>query len=211
MTRSYTRGANHVAWAKSKSQRAAKWRELYLAGQTLQQIGDAEGVTREYVRQVLTACFGRIASQGGASVIALKKKVERQATADAKSIRLRGCTVDQYQMLRSLTRQMKKGGCSHGVTPLGAYNNQIRNARFRKIEWNFKLWTWWQVWQQSGKWEQRGRSGDAYVMARPFDSGPYEPGNVYITTLRDNSTQIRPNLALKRAALSASQPSEVAA
>jgi hypothetical protein len=43
------------------------------------------------------------------------------------------------------------------------------------------------MWQDSGKWEQRGRKQGQYCMARKGDVGPYSPDNVDIITIRQNS------------------------
>lgn len=179
--------------------RASKWRDLYLTGLTLEQIGAADGVTRERVRQVITKYYGPLARLGGQSVSARKNKAIRAAAFDATSRKRNGCSMDQYRELRRISKRMMAEGGTYFRTPLGAYSMQRRNARERGIPWNFNRWTWWQCWLESGKWDQRGRTVDAYVMARFGDTGSYSPDNVYITTASDNCTQIKPNLALKRA------------
>ena len=45
---------------------------------------------------------------------------------------------------------------------------------------------------KSGRWEQRGRARDKYVMCRRNDTGPYSVSNVYIATLSHNGT-VQPN------------------
>ena len=68
------------------------------------------------------------------------------------------------------------------------YNEQRYIAKQRKIEWLYTFESWWQQWQESGKWEQRGRKTGEYVMARFGDVGPYSPTNVEIVTCHKNSS-----------------------
>ncbi len=46
--------------------------------------------------------------------------------------------------------------------------------------------TWWKFWAASGKWKQRGRLKDQYVMARFGDVGPYSLSNIKIITCGAN-------------------------
>lgn len=74
-------------------------------------------------------------------------------------------------------------------TPMGKYIRQRANANRRGIRWEFTFDTWWNTWQASGKWEQRGTQSDQYCMSRILDDGPYSPSNVRIQTMRKNSQQ----------------------
>lgn len=67
-----------------------------------------------------------------------------------------------------------------------AYHQQRGNAIRRGIPWLFTFEQWWQVWQESGHWEQRGRRKGEFVMSRPGDRGPYSVGNVVIVTNKVN-------------------------
>jgi hypothetical protein len=55
----------------------------------------------------------------------------------------------------------------------------------RKIKWDITFPEWWKVWQDSGKWEQRGK-GKGYCMTRIGDTGGYEVNNVEIKTISEN-------------------------
>jgi hypothetical protein len=74
-------------------------------------------------------------------------------------------------------------------TPKGKYTAQKANARRREIPWDFTFETWWKVWQDSGRWEQRGTKGGQYVMSRLNDEGHYGPNNVFIQKQEDNSRE----------------------
>jgi uncharacterized membrane protein len=66
------------------------------------------------------------------------------------------------------------------------YNRQKFNAKPRGIPFLITFEEWCYVWEQSGKWEQRGKGRGKYVMARFGDKGAYEIGNVFIQLHGDN-------------------------
>lgn len=74
-------------------------------------------------------------------------------------------------------------------TPLGRYRRQKANAERRHIPWDFTFESWWKIWQDSGKWEQRGQTRDSYCMSRINDEGHYCPENVEIKTLSANTLE----------------------
>lgn len=67
-----------------------------------------------------------------------------------------------------------------------AYIDQKFNSRKRRIGFHFSFAEWWEVWQRSGHWHERGCRRGQYVMARKLDRGPYERGNVEIVTVEAN-------------------------
>ena len=144
----------------------------YSAGETLQKIGDEYLITRERVRQILKK-NGLTRKQGGQYIAAIKKRQIKQNKQDAL-----------YLLNHGLTR---KNFVSIPVDARKAFRQQKQNARMRGIEWAMRLAEWWQVWQESGMWEQRGR-GYGYCMARHGDTGSYHPDNVYICTCAQNSS-----------------------
>jgi hypothetical protein len=48
---------------------------------------------------------------------------------------------------------------------------------------------WWEIWQKSGHWHERGSGLGQYVMARFGDIGPYAVGNVKIITNKQNTAE----------------------
>ena len=66
-----------------------------------------------------------------------------------------------------------------------------RAVNGRGLEWNLSFDEWWDIWQQSGKWDQRGTSKGKYCMSRKNDTGAYELGNVFIQLSSDNVSQAR--------------------
>lgn len=69
------------------------------------------------------------------------------------------------------------------------YTDQKSKAKCRGIEFKLTFEEWWDIWQQSGKWDQRGIRKGQYVMSRYKDQGAYEIGNVHIQTVGDNNKE----------------------
>lgn len=172
--------------------RADVMEAMFRAGKTLEEVGSVYGISRERVRQIISKYRGVIRDDGGQAVRAKIEKDRRRAEREAECYRKHGCSTKQFRELHRIGREMRDSGESVYRTPIGAFRNQKRNAIARGIAWNIKLWEWWSIWQQSGKWDERGRAADAYVMCRFRDEGGYEIGNVYIATLRHNSS-VQPN------------------
>ena len=70
-----------------------------------------------------------------------------------------------------------------------AYNTQVGNARQRGVAFLLTFEEWWNTWDISGKWEQRGAHRGGYVMGRFGDEGPYAPGNIKIHTHAENNAE----------------------
>ena len=148
--------------------------------QTLEAIGKNMGITRERVRQILFWGFGVTRWDGGVHARSVVNKFRKKSKLDALRMERSGCSQSEYIEIRD----MRKG-------PTGPYTRQRHNAIARGIEWKFSLWSWWQFWQESGKWSKRGRGGNRYVMCRFGDVGPYSPDNCYIATSTKNLLHYR--------------------
>jgi hypothetical protein len=74
-------------------------------------------------------------------------------------------------------------------SPMGKYVRQRANARNRGIIWKFTFNSWWKVWEDSGKWEQRGKGPGQFYMCRYNDTGPYSPDNVRIQSHSENTLE----------------------
>ena len=168
--RQLTRGRH----PSSPDDRSDEMRALYQQGQTLQQIGEKFGVTRERVRQIIHKHYGMRGQDGGQAEVARKKRREFMKKRDARCIRAWGCNYRDYQTI-----------LKHPDQPTLAFSMQKRNARERGIGWELSLWQWWKIWEQSGHWADRGR-GHGYCMCRLNDSGPYAVDNVYVATGAEN-------------------------
>jgi hypothetical protein len=80
----------------------------------------------------------------------------------------------------------KHGGTRNTKSPMAKFLQHKYNAAIRGVKFEFIFADWWRIWQESGKWGQRGR-GKGYVMARHNDGDtPYSPGTVYICSGAQN-------------------------
>ena len=78
------------------------------------------------------------------------------------------------------------------------YIEQKKRAKQRNIDWYFTFEEWCEVWNQSGKWHQRGVGRNTYVMARIGDVGPYSTENVKIILNADNIREAAPAISRAR-------------
>jgi hypothetical protein len=156
---------------------------LFRAGKTLQEIGDMYNMTRERVRQLLKR-HGLDKNSGGMLVNTIeakaKKAKEAREKADNRCIRIYGCDKATFERLMCGMRRSEIG------SPAEAWSSQRSNAKRRGIEWGLSFFEWMTIWNESGKWDQRGLGIGKYCMARKMDSGGYTADNVYITTCDDN-------------------------
>lgn len=173
------------------AERSAAMVAMFQAGKTLAEIGELYGVSRERVRQILNKYHGITADDGGQHFKAKVKNAQLRARQDAKYLEKYGYTFAEMRAVRRQNRAMMDSGIGYSRTPLGAFQSQRQNAKSRDIEWSLSFRAWWEIWQASGKWADRGR-GRGYMMCRFADQGAYEVGNVYIATGVHNGS-VQPN------------------
>lgn len=149
----------------------------YTHGKTLQQIGDSYGLTRERVRQIIKKT-GIKKDQGGRSIRTLIN-IRYQKKKKDEIHPVYGCKKSEAIVLNGGQNVSCRG------TPAHRYVEHRRNAIYRQIGWEITFPQWMKIWQDSGKWELRGR-GQGYCMARIGDTGPYHPDNVEIKTCGEN-------------------------
>lgn len=77
------------------------------------------------------------------------------------------------------------------------FQTQKCAAAKRGIQWDLTFEQWWDWWQASGHWDERGKMGHNYVMARYGDRGPYTVSNIYCSTVADNISQAQSRKAGK--------------
>lgn len=182
----------HASTKSVDQQRAEAMAAMYRAGKTLEDIGQVYGITRERVRQIIAKEHSISAEDGGQAVRAKLDRNRKRAASEAECYSKHGCSRQQLKDLRTLGRTMVLDGACRERTPIGAFSRQRCNAKKRGIAWTLTLWDWWTIWQESGHWDERGRTGGSYVMCRFADNGAYEIGNVYVATQRHNLT-VQPN------------------
>lgn len=172
------------ALARAESvRRAEAMAFLYQSGKTLEEIGkEFGGISRERVRQIIKE-LGVTGRDGGQAIRAEMNRDYKRARREAASMSKHGCSVEQYDTL-----------VANGATR--AWASQKNNANHRNIGWELNLWQWWRIWDESGRWADRGRGAGKYVMARIGDEGPYSVGNVEIMPAMKNNSDAQ---AIRRA------------
>lgn len=75
-----------------------------------------------------------------------------------------------------------------------AFQCQRNQARARGILFLLTFEEWWMIWQESGRWDQRGVRKSQYCMARAGDRGPYSIDNVRICTTDENRMEQAANI-----------------
>ena len=154
----------------------------FKSGHTQYEIGKKYGISAERVRQILLP-FGNIV--GGISIKKEKrKKLRERFILKRKSDRIfrsYKCSMAEYNDIM--------GGAKYTQGSIAnVYWKQKRNAQSRGIKFCLTLPEWWQIWQESGNFQNRGIGSNRYVMSRHGDSGPYKIGNVSIILASKNSS-----------------------
>ena len=57
---------------------------------------------------------------------------------------------------------------------------QRNQANYRLETWTITFEEWWDIWEKSGHWDQRGCKQGQYCMSRIGDQGEYSSTNVFI-------------------------------
>lgn len=175
-------------------ERELEMSRLYRSGKTLQEIGDLFSLTRERVRQLIKK-HGLNGKSGGKHRLAIDAEKKRQAVLqsrrDARSLLYYGCTKSD------LLRLNEGIPAREPLSAAGKYRQQKNNAIARSVGWAITFPQWMALWLESGHWDDRGCTRDAYVMARKGDTGPYAIGNVYITTLGANVSDYQASLKVR--------------
>ena len=151
----------------------SSWNEmvrLFRSGLTCREIAERRGVSRQAVNSVIRRSgFGSM--DGGHTLKARIKRECGQQRRNAEYLEKYGYGVDEMRKFRRLGVVLR-------------FRQQKRNAGKRGVRWELTFRQWWEAWQASGFWEERGRPG--YCMARKGDKGPYAVGNIYFCTIRQN-------------------------
>lgn len=59
-----------------------------------------------------------------------------------------------------------------------AFTRSRAQAKLRGAEWCMTIDEWFDMWDNSGLWEERGRVLGTYYMRRIDDGGPWHPSNI---------------------------------
>jgi hypothetical protein len=168
--------------AEEPNPRSASIIEMYRSGATLREVSHAYSLSKERVRQIVSA-YGVSKSEGGAGLIGKRNRQSKQSAMDARYLSKWGHFRAEHKKLLAIGR-----GDRASRNPIRAFIQQRKSADVRGIEWRLTLAEWWRIWSESGKWGVRGVGHGAYVMSRFGDDGAYEPGNVFIQTADLNNS-----------------------
>lgn len=108
--------------------------------------------------------------------ILLQKKLKREAKAKARL---------DADVLTSRKTTWRK----HNQKPIAKFRFQKNRAEIRGVEWKMSFDEWMKVWEDSGRWELRGRKTGCYCMCRYGDTGPYSIENIYIGEFVPNAAK----------------------
>lgn len=163
--------------AEARAAREADMLKMLESGKTLQEIGDHYSISRQAVHSIFTR--RGVSTDKGAKV---RKSAKESAFASKKEKRISetwDLTVAEYE-----AHVAKYGSSEKTGSPMNRYIHHRKSARHRNIEWNFTFKTWWQVWLESGKWNERGAG--QYSMGRNGDaSAPLGPTTCKIATVSE--------------------------
>jgi len=66
------------------------------------------------------------------------------------------------------------------------YGGQKIKAKRRGVDWQLTFQEWYDWWQATGHYEERGRGREQYCMCRYGDTGPYSLSNIFCQTSAQN-------------------------
>lgn len=146
----------------------------FKSGETCGDIAPAYDCSKARIQQVLKY-HGLSGKDGGRTFKPKAAKARQVANKEARIMRDYGVTPTLYAEFTEAVRK--------------AYTVHKCNSARRGIPWEFTLETWANVWEQSGKWDLRGRGNiegqQRYVLSQPDKSKPIGPDNCAVTTLAD--------------------------
>ncbi len=158
-------------------------------GYRMEDIAQEFGLTRARVQQILAKAGISVKDYVVPAIVLVNKaedsrehKAALERHWDEKTQSIYGCSAARLTELNGGLPRSRAG------SPAYFYVDQRRNSLTRGIEWAISFPDWWQLWQDSGHWDERGRGAGKYCMARIGDSGNYAVGNVEIITTSQNSS-----------------------
>lgn len=173
----------YVALMRSTRQRRAEeMAALYRDGMTLAEVGAKYNVTRERVRQLLKT-VGVSGSDGGAHIKFVRRDTAHRADRERRCLEKNGMAVYEY----NLTRKVQAPIGQDARVVFSRQRNAMRGNQ--GFEWTLTFAEWWDVWQKSGKWDERGLTG--YWLVRKNNQGAYTAGNVEVVRGKDFVSFVR--------------------
>lgn len=163
--------------AKRNSARYFEVSTLYLSGFSSTEIAKKFGCSGQNIRQMLKR-MGLGSSVGGPWVKAKERAKERAAEVEARRLARWGLTKNELE-------QIAPNGTAHPDSPMRVFWYKKRNADRFGVSWELSFAEWWKIWQDSGRWNERGRG--KYVMGRLKNDGPFSVENTVIMSQSEAS------------------------
>lgn len=182
---------------------ALKWK----SGLTLEEVAADYGITRERVRQIVRK-LGLPPDVGGQSVknllsCSIRKERRRRRDEDSEAKCL-----ERWGMSRESLNEISPYQRSHPNHPTRIFTSFRNNVRRTGIRFELTFPQWWRLWQESGRWDERGR-GFGYWMARWDSDQPWRLDNIRIVSgserARDSYIQRPAAERMRKAAITKSQ------
>ncbi len=98
-------------------------------------------------------------------------KISYQSSLNARTIEKYGITRDEWKAIGTEARNLYRQNRNYAAKIL--------------VPWELTLGQWWKIWQDSGKWEERGR-GTGYGLTRIDTTKPFSVDNVVIETAQES-------------------------
>lgn len=163
----------------------------FLKGKTMPEIGKERNMSRQNVQQILLK-HNIDASMGGRSVKKLQSPKyispeKKQEIFDLECQTKWGCTASEFLFLRKVPKD-------DTVSPYMRFiqhRNNVRKMDKVKPLWFLTLKQWWDIWSNSGKYNQRGKFRDAYCLTRKDRLKPYTVDNCHIEMVGINVHRTR--------------------
>ena len=153
--------------------------ERFRRGDTMQQIADSCGVTRAAIGKLLKK-RGLTRRDGGFLGGAIPKgKREQRRAAVRRRVETRVFQTYGLPVWR-IEEIVAKAKALNNKDPRKAFRYHCNCMRLIGVAWDMTFAEWWQLWERSGKWAQRGRGPGCYVMARKDCAKPITRENVCI-------------------------------
>ena len=86
-------------------------------------------------------------------------------------------------------QKLKENQAKYSASPRGKWSQQKAQAKARGIGFTLTFEEWRAVWEDSGKYDHRGKAPEDYCMGRMGDAGGYDMGTVAIQKVSENLTE----------------------
>jgi hypothetical protein len=149
---------------KEKNELAESMRKDFLEnGLTMVKIAEKNKITRERVRQILKIKYNLSSADGKVRKENIAKVQEKKSQSDLKFFNQHGMTKEKFNEIREkfgIVSFIDEGGeAKEKVRNVvyQAYINQKANAYRAKIGFHLSFAQWWKLWEESGKFAERGQ------------------------------------------------------